>query len=262
MEKGFCGHASGQFIESEKYYHTIYKEILPVKYRIQKFEFHLRGYHFLVKMDNASFPRVLELRNNTIHDVQLLKMKVCLQNMILQFIIQKEIITSHGYAILAKSNPSHFSSLNLCTYFHGFYISFDKSKDSIDIGSIISPTSIAKIHPLLVLNFLIRIFLSWYLFKSLSKPLKKMNYGFFDVVVFYSIPAVFSPLEIYQNLYDDTKKESVLWPFLKWFNSLMIWQKDLANIIGKNNLWNMKEEEAKSHDNIHLQSSILLSSFW
>ena len=43
----FCAHASGQFKDSEKNYHVIYKEILAVKYGIKKFEFHLISHRFL-----------------------------------------------------------------------------------------------------------------------------------------------------------------------------------------------------------------------
>ncbi|KAK4384288.1 polyprotein [Sesamum angolense] len=43
-KKHFCGHASGQFKDSEKHYHAVYKEILAIKYGIKKFEFHLIGH--------------------------------------------------------------------------------------------------------------------------------------------------------------------------------------------------------------------------
>ena len=41
-QKWYCGHASGKFKDSQQHYHTVYKEILAVKYGIQKFDFHLR----------------------------------------------------------------------------------------------------------------------------------------------------------------------------------------------------------------------------
>ena len=46
----FCAHASGQFKESEKNYHVIYKEILAVKYGIKIFKFHLISHKFLINM--------------------------------------------------------------------------------------------------------------------------------------------------------------------------------------------------------------------
>ena len=46
-EHHFYAHASGQFKNSEKNYHVIYKEILAIKYDIKKFEFHLISHKFL-----------------------------------------------------------------------------------------------------------------------------------------------------------------------------------------------------------------------
>ncbi|KAI5420412.1 hypothetical protein KIW84_044271 [Lathyrus oleraceus] len=71
----YCGHASGQFKEAEKHYHTIYKEALAVKMGIQKFDFHLRGYQFEVQMDNSSFPKILEFKNKMPPDPQTLRLK-------------------------------------------------------------------------------------------------------------------------------------------------------------------------------------------
>ncbi|WJX18453.1 hypothetical protein P8452_08249 [Trifolium repens] len=73
--KHYCGHTSGQFKEAEKHYHTTYKEALAVKLGIQKFDFHLRGYHFEVQMDNSSFPRILEFKNKMPPDPQTLRLK-------------------------------------------------------------------------------------------------------------------------------------------------------------------------------------------
>ena len=71
----FCAHASGQFKDSEKHYHVIYKEILAIKYGIKKFKFHLIGHHFHIRLDNSSFPKILEFKNRTLPDKQLLRLK-------------------------------------------------------------------------------------------------------------------------------------------------------------------------------------------
>ena len=71
----YCGYASGQFKEAEKHFHTVYKEILAVKYGIKKFEFHLVGYNFLVHMDNSSFPKIMDFKNKGIPEPQLLRLK-------------------------------------------------------------------------------------------------------------------------------------------------------------------------------------------
>lgn len=62
----YCGHASGQFKESEKHYHSTIKEVLPVKYEKKKFEFHLVPHHFTVRMDNSAFPKILDFQNKSV----------------------------------------------------------------------------------------------------------------------------------------------------------------------------------------------------
>ncbi|KAK0578173.1 hypothetical protein LWI29_006260 [Acer saccharum] len=74
-QRSYCGHASGKFKDSQQHYHTIYKEILVVKYRIQKLDFHLRTRNFIVEMDNLSFPKVLDFRNKIPHNPLLLRLK-------------------------------------------------------------------------------------------------------------------------------------------------------------------------------------------
>ncbi|KAH9680109.1 hypothetical protein KPL71_026421 [Citrus sinensis] len=74
-KEAYCAHASGQFKESKKHYHVIYKEIVAVKYGIQKFEFHLIGHNFLIRLDNSSFPKILDLKNKTLLDKHLLRLK-------------------------------------------------------------------------------------------------------------------------------------------------------------------------------------------
>ena len=70
-KEAYCAHGSGQFKESKKHYHVIYKEILAIKYGIQKFEFHLIGHNFLVRLDNSFFPKILNFKNKTLPDKHL-----------------------------------------------------------------------------------------------------------------------------------------------------------------------------------------------
>jgi hypothetical protein len=69
-----CGYKSGSFKESETHYHSIFMEILAVKYGIQKFEFHLAAYHFTVIMDYSSFPKMLQFRRKILPHPQLLRL--------------------------------------------------------------------------------------------------------------------------------------------------------------------------------------------
>ena len=69
-----CGHKSGSFKESETDYHSTFKQILAVKYDIQKFEFHLAAYHFTVVMDCSSFPKMLQFKRKMFPHPQLLRL--------------------------------------------------------------------------------------------------------------------------------------------------------------------------------------------
>ncbi|KAH9657970.1 hypothetical protein KPL70_023296 [Citrus sinensis] len=69
------GHASGHFSPAQQHYHTIYKEILAVKNGIKKFEYHLLGHRFLIRLDNSSFPKVLQFKGKTIPNSQLLRLQ-------------------------------------------------------------------------------------------------------------------------------------------------------------------------------------------
>ncbi|OMO64224.1 hypothetical protein COLO4_32095 [Corchorus olitorius] len=55
------------------HYHSTFKEILGVKYGIQKFEFHLIGHHFIVELDMAAFDQMLDVKKKTVPNPQLLR---------------------------------------------------------------------------------------------------------------------------------------------------------------------------------------------
>ncbi|KAH9734792.1 hypothetical protein KPL71_017508 [Citrus sinensis] len=59
----FIAYASGQFSDTQKHYHSIFKEILAVKHGIKKFEYHLIGHHFLIRMDSLAFPNILNFKD-------------------------------------------------------------------------------------------------------------------------------------------------------------------------------------------------------
>ncbi|KAH9716901.1 hypothetical protein KPL71_021631 [Citrus sinensis] len=98
----FCAHASGQFKDSEKNYHVIYKEILAVKYGIKKFEFHLISHQFLINMDNSSFPRIFDFKNKLLPEKQLLNLKTWFSKY--DFTVQHIKVTSVLRAYLMELN--------------------------------------------------------------------------------------------------------------------------------------------------------------
>ncbi|XP_057973740.1 uncharacterized protein LOC131161794 [Malania oleifera] len=74
-KRSYCGHASGEFKDSQKHYHTVFKEIIAVKNGIQKFDFYVRSKYLTVEMDNSSFPNMLEFQNKILPNPQILRWK-------------------------------------------------------------------------------------------------------------------------------------------------------------------------------------------
>ncbi|KAH9734653.1 hypothetical protein KPL71_017444 [Citrus sinensis] len=66
----FIAYASGQFSDTQKHYHSVFKEILAVKNGIKKFEYHLIGHHFLIRMDSSAFPNIFHFKAVIENDIQ------------------------------------------------------------------------------------------------------------------------------------------------------------------------------------------------
>ncbi|KAH9780700.1 hypothetical protein KPL71_008176 [Citrus sinensis] len=71
----FIAYASGQFSNTQKHYHSVFKEILAVKNGIKKFEYHLIGHHFLIRMDSSAFPNIFNFKGKTVPEKMLLRLK-------------------------------------------------------------------------------------------------------------------------------------------------------------------------------------------
>ncbi|KAH9716919.1 hypothetical protein KPL71_021635 [Citrus sinensis] len=65
-KENFIAYASGHFSDTQKHYHSVFKEILAVKNGIKKFEYHLIGHHFLIRMDSSAFPKIFHFKGLTL----------------------------------------------------------------------------------------------------------------------------------------------------------------------------------------------------
>ncbi|KAH9716962.1 hypothetical protein KPL71_021650 [Citrus sinensis] len=74
-KENFIAYASGQFSDTQQHYHSVFKEILAVKNGIKKFEYHLIGHHFLIRMDSSAFPNILNFKGKTVPKKMLLRLK-------------------------------------------------------------------------------------------------------------------------------------------------------------------------------------------
>ncbi|KAH9769471.1 hypothetical protein KPL71_012012 [Citrus sinensis] len=71
----FIAYASGHFSDTQKHYHSVFKEILAVKNGIKKFEYHLIGHHFLIRKDSSAFPNIFHFKGKTVPEKMLLRLK-------------------------------------------------------------------------------------------------------------------------------------------------------------------------------------------
>ncbi|KAH9752114.1 hypothetical protein KPL71_014568 [Citrus sinensis] len=74
-KENFIAYASGHFSDTHKHYHSVFKEILAVKNGIKKFEYHLIGHHFLIRMDSSAFPNIFHFKGKTVPEKMLLRLK-------------------------------------------------------------------------------------------------------------------------------------------------------------------------------------------
>ncbi|KAH9697867.1 hypothetical protein KPL71_023791 [Citrus sinensis] len=71
----FIAYASGHFSDTQKHYNSVFKEILAVQNSIKKFEYHLIGHHFLIRMDSSAFPNIFHFKGKTVPEKVLLRLK-------------------------------------------------------------------------------------------------------------------------------------------------------------------------------------------
>ncbi|KAH9680106.1 hypothetical protein KPL71_026418 [Citrus sinensis] len=74
-KENFIAYASGHFSDTQKHYHSVFKEILAVKNGIKKFEYHLIGHHFLIRMDSSAFPNIFHFKGKIVPEKMLLRLK-------------------------------------------------------------------------------------------------------------------------------------------------------------------------------------------
>ncbi|KAH9792729.1 hypothetical protein KPL71_004251 [Citrus sinensis] len=74
-KENFIAYASGHFSDIQKHYHSVFKEILAVENGIKKFEYHLIGHHFLIRMDSSAFPNIFHFKGKIVPEKMLLKLK-------------------------------------------------------------------------------------------------------------------------------------------------------------------------------------------
>ncbi|KAL5865408.1 hypothetical protein ACOSQ3_002922 [Xanthoceras sorbifolium] len=270
----YCAHASGSFKSSQQHYHTIYKEILAVKYEIENFDFYLRGHTFKVEMDNSSFPYVLEFKNKVPPDPLLLRLKSWFERYDFQISYIKgsqNIIPD----MFSRPQPIHLLSQNSIIPVI-YTLSPAMAEPSIDILNLLAKQLISFPPDLTSLPASsphpssqdIRHFASGHLYYYLhllhtehhphhvschNKPFvspfhlhpsqfsQNTLWYLWCLSILYSHPVLLPLMSTYQHLHDPTNDNSLFWTFLQWFNPLSWWRNKITSLMGYHNIWKMDD---------------------
>ncbi|RDX82736.1 hypothetical protein CR513_36437, partial [Mucuna pruriens] len=252
-KKFYCGHASGQFKEVEKHYHTTFKEALAVKNGIKKFDFHLKGYHFELQMDNSSFPKILEFKNKMLPDPQILRLKDWLsrydfsvkhikgkQNLIPDLLsrpgkIVQMFTTTHNIPLIFMVKPlpnkaktckvfppglTPSSTQDILEYAksHYFYFIHKTMKYKITASFMFNPNNpFGGVFELFC-------YVGW----DLCEP---TLWTIWCKTIQYSIPIALRTKAAYDILMDPQKEDFLFWTLLEWFSPLDWWREELKRIL-------------------------------
>ena len=266
-----------QFREAQQHYHTVYKEILAVKYGIQKFDFYLQTKNFIVEMDNSSFPKILEFRNKIPPNPQLLRLKDWFARY--DFTV-RHVKGQHNIIadMLSRPPPVHFitsfGSVPL------IYMATSTSSSSSSSQPLPVPNDMSFPPELLALlpsgqqpslariqefaQSHLRVYLSQIQNQGVRHSFQNPTRPFLDPFLmppfYYFSPqvlwflwclstlhhhAIVFPLQaLYVHLHDPSQQHSLLWTFLQWFDPLSHWKQELTKLIGNYNLWKLSNSSA------------------
>ncbi|KAH9734797.1 hypothetical protein KPL71_017510 [Citrus sinensis] len=267
----FCAHASGQFKDSEKNYHVIYKEILAVKYGIKKFEFHPISHKFLINMDNSSFPRLFDFKNKLLPDKQLLSLKTWFakydftvqhikgnQNLIPNFLtcpaINKPALISsiQTIPVIAMNCQLPFKALNQRNFpmnisFQSAYQLQDFAKKFLYKFFFNVQTKKPDSFPNLCMEHL---FLTGLTLSSLSISEDELWY-MWCLTTLYATKLVFPIKPVLTHLTTPDFSPDLLWTLFEWYSPLTWWRKQLQHLCTFHGLDKMPEQEANIWTTVH-----------
>ena len=233
-----------------------------MKYGIQKFEFHLVGHNFLVRLDNSSFPKILDYRNKSLPDKQLLRLKNWFTKY--DFTVQhikgdKNLIPDLLSRPHPKSNSSSSSILvtSLLTIpvtsmapslpfiaftkkSFPFNITFSSQHQIQDFATKFLFRYFMKVHQHKPYNFPSfnpdKLFLTGLTIDPFVSIIEDELWYLWCLTVLYATKIIFPVQYILCHLFDPSQTSSLLWTLFEWFSPLSWWRKQLQSICDKNHL--------------------------
>ncbi|KAH9801892.1 hypothetical protein KPL71_001193 [Citrus sinensis] len=265
----FIAYTSGQFSDTQKHYHSVFKEILAVKNGIKKFEYHLIGHHFLIRIDSSAFPNILNFKGKTVPEKMLLRLKDWFskydfsvkhikgsQNLIPDMLSR---LSKPEKPLTLFSTTYHFPIISMATSLPREALTKKTFPFNKNISSVFAIQEFAK-------KALFRFFMKAYLvtepFPFSSFHLENMFltgltldpsrettedvlWYIWCLIILYATKLVLPITPTLEHLFNPDKATSLTWTLLECFSPIPWWRKKLQHLSEIYNLERMPAPEAQ-----------------
>ncbi|KAH9734820.1 hypothetical protein KPL71_017519 [Citrus sinensis] len=248
------GHASGHFSPAQQHYHTIYKEILAVKNGIKKFEYHLLGHRFLIRLDNSSFPKVLQFKGqkNLIPDflsrIQTPASPIFYTSPVFPvFMATRSTATSlPSKALTQKTFPrpvQTFPSLyRLQEFAKQFLFRYYMKAFFLEENP---HNQFLTFHPE-------NLFLTGFFIPSVRDISDDELWYFWCLTVLHATQLIIPLAYTVNTLNDPSKATSLLWTLLEWFSPIPQWRSQLQHLSHNHHLSTIPSHEAEKFTSVFI----------
>ncbi|KAH9680105.1 hypothetical protein KPL71_026418 [Citrus sinensis] len=253
-KENFIAYASGHFSDTQKHYHSVFKEILAVKNGIKKFEYHLIGHHFLIRMDSSAFPNIFHFKVKHIKGSQ---------NLIPDMLSR---LSKPENPLTLFSTTYHFPIISMATSLPPEALTkktfpFNKTFSSVfaiqefarkalfrffmKAYLITDPFPFSTFHPE-------NLFLTGLTLDPTRETTEDVLWYVWCLTVLYATKLILPISPTLEHLLDPDKATSLTWTLLEWFSPIPWWRKKLQQLSEIHNLDRMPAPEAQMFTSVFI----------
>ncbi|KAH9686217.1 hypothetical protein KPL70_014291 [Citrus sinensis] len=275
-EEYFIAYASGQISDTQKHYHSVFKEILAVKNGIKKFEYHLIGHHFLIRMDSSAFPNILNFKGKIVPEKMLLRLKDWFskydfsvkhikgsQNLIPDMLSR---LSKPENPLTLFSTTYHFPFISMATSLPPEALTKKTFSFNKNFSSVFAIQEFAKkalfrffmkaylvIEPFLFSSFHPEnLFLTGLTLDPSRETIEDVLWYIWCLTVLYATKLVLPITPTLEHLLNPDKATSLTWTLLEWFSPIPWWRKKLQQLSEIYNLERMPASEAQMFTSVFI----------
>ncbi|KAH9716855.1 hypothetical protein KPL71_021598 [Citrus sinensis] len=272
----FIAYASGHFSDTQKHYHSVFKEILAVKNGIKKFEYHLIGHHFLIRMDSSAFPNIFHFKGKTVPEKMLLRLKDWFskydfsvkhikgsQNLIPDMLSR---LSKPENPLTLFSTTYHFPIISMATSLPPEALTkktfpFNKTFSSVfaiqefarkalfhffmKAYLVTDPFPFSTFHPE-------NLFLTGLTLDPTRETTEDVLWYIWCLTILYATQLVLPITPTLEHLLDPDKATSLTWTLLEWFSPIPWWRRKLQQLSELHNLERMPTPEAQMFTSVFI----------